>query len=74
MGMDEVFVFLGKKYYTKEKAYWVDAVTLFKIQDRAAQLEPILLGKKVRNIVLEDSAGIYRSLYNAFNTGVVFLQ
>lgn len=64
MGMDAVFVSLAKKYYTKEKAYWVDDATLYKIQDRANQLEPILLDKKVRNLVLEDTAGVFHSLYN----------
>ena len=64
MGMDAVFVHLAKKYYTKEKATWVDEASLFKIQDRAKQLDPILLGKKVRNLVLADSAGVFQSLYN----------
>ncbi|MEP7265145.1 MAG: redoxin domain-containing protein [Bacteroidota bacterium] len=64
MGLDAVFVHMANTYYTKEKAYWVDEVTLFKIRDRAAQLEPILLGKKVRNLILEDSTGSFQSLYN----------
>jgi thiol-disulfide isomerase/thioredoxin len=64
MGMDAVFVHLAKNYYTKELAYWVDAATLYKIQDRANILEPILIGKKVKNIVLADSNDVYQALYN----------
>lgn len=64
MGMDAVFVYMAKKYYTKESAYWVDATSLFKIQDRAEVLEPILLGKKVKNLTLEDTSGTFHSLYN----------
>ncbi len=64
MGMDAVFVHLVKKYYTKEKAYWVDDATLFKIQDRARILEPILIGKKVKNLILTDSLGVYQALYS----------
>jgi thiol-disulfide isomerase/thioredoxin len=64
MGMDAVFVELVKKYYTKEQAYWVDDATLYKIQDRAKVLEPILLGKQVKNLVLADSNEVYQSLYN----------
>lgn len=64
MGMDQVFVHLVKHYYTKEIAYWVDEATLYKIQDRANILEPILLGKKVKNLVLEDTSGVFRSLYD----------
>ena len=64
MGMDAVFVYMAKKYYTKESAYWVDAASLYKIQDRAAVLDPILLGKKVKNLYLQDSAKIFHALYN----------
>jgi thiol-disulfide isomerase/thioredoxin len=63
MGMDAVFVHLVKKYYTKELAYWVDDATLFKIQDRASILDPILIGKKVKNLILADSTDNYQSLY-----------
>ncbi len=64
MGMDAVFVHMAKKYYTLETAYWVDETQLFKIQQRAKVLEPILLGKQVRNLTLADSANKYQSLYN----------
>jgi peroxiredoxin len=64
MGMDAVFVHMVKKYYTKEKAYWLDDAGLYKIQDRAKQLEPILVGKKCRNLVLQDTSGVYQSMYD----------
>ncbi|MFN8153115.1 MAG: DUF5106 domain-containing protein [Bacteroidia bacterium] len=64
MGLDEVFVHMVKNYYTKEKAYWVDDATLYKIQDRANILEPILIGKKVKNLILQDSTGNYQALYS----------
>lgn len=64
MGMDAVFVHLVKNYYTKEKAFWVDDATLFKIQDRARILEPILIGKKVKNLILTDTLDAYQALYN----------
>lgn len=62
MGMEAVFVHLVKNYYTKEKAYWVDDATLFKIKDRARILEPLLLGKVVKNLILPDSNGVYQAL------------
>lgn len=64
MGLDEVFVHLVKKYYaTKESAYWLDEATLFKIQDKARILEPILIGRKVKNLTLNDSNHVARSIY-----------
>jgi peroxiredoxin len=64
MGMDAVFVHMVKNYYTKEQATWVDSTTLYKIQERAKVLEPILIGKKVKNQVMEDTSGTYQTLYN----------
>mgnify|MGYP002139613449 CR=1 FL=1 len=64
MGMDAVFVHMVEKYYTKEKAFWVDDAQLYKIQDRARVLKPILVGTKVKNIVLNDSLGRPHSLYD----------
>nr|MBK9650960.1 TlpA family protein disulfide reductase [Bacteroidota bacterium] len=37
---------------------------MYKIQSRAAQLDPILIGKKPRNIVLQDTNGVYQSMYD----------
>jgi thiol-disulfide isomerase/thioredoxin len=63
MGMEAVFVHLVKSHYTKEKAFWVDDATLYKIQDRAKILEPLLLGKVARNLILPDSNGVYQALH-----------
>lgn len=63
MGMDAVFVHMVKNFYTKEKAYWADETTLFKIQDRARILDPILIGKKAKNLILTDSTDKYQALY-----------
>lgn len=64
MGMDAVFVHMAEKYYTKEKAFWADETQLFKIQDRAKVLKPILIGKKVKNLVLTDSMNVVKALYD----------
>jgi len=64
MGMDAVFVHMVQNYYTKEKAFWVDDTQLFKIQERARILSPILVGKKVKNLVMADEKGAFRSLYD----------
>jgi peroxiredoxin len=64
MGHDAVFVHLVKNYYTKEKAFWTDDATLYKIQDRARILEPILIGKKAKNLMLTDSSGKFQALYS----------
>jgi thiol-disulfide isomerase/thioredoxin len=64
MGMDAVFVHMARNYYTPEQAFWTDSSTLAKIKERADVLEPILIGKHIRSMVLQDTAGNYRSLYD----------
>jgi len=64
MGLDAVFVSMVTKYYTKDQATWVDDATLYKIQDRASILGPILIGKQAKNLILADTSGNYQSLYN----------
>lgn len=64
MGLDAVFVHMVNNYYTKEKAYWVDDATLYKIRDRARILGPILIGKKAKNLILQDSTGTFQALHS----------
>jgi thiol-disulfide isomerase/thioredoxin len=73
MGHDAVFVNMVTKYYTKDQASWVDDVTLYKIQDRASILGPILLGKQAKNLVLADTSGNYQSMYNINSPFTVLL-
>lgn len=73
MGLDEVFVYLVKKYYTRESAYWVDEATLYKINNRAQILEPILIGKTAKNLVLTDSNNVARALYDVKSKYTVLL-
>jgi peroxiredoxin len=55
MGMDAVFVHMVKKYYATHQAYWVDSAQLYKITDRAAWLDPVLIGKKAPGIKMIDT-------------------
>jgi peroxiredoxin len=57
MGMDAVFVHMANQYYLTGKAFWVDTSTQRKIRERAAILEPILIGKTAPNMYLTDSSG-----------------
>jgi thiol-disulfide isomerase/thioredoxin len=73
MGLDAVFVSMVTKYYTKDQATWVDDATLYKIQDRASILGPILVGKQAKNLVLADTTGNYQSMYNINSPFTVLL-
>ena len=57
MGMDAVFVAMVNKYYKTKQAFWVDSTQLKKITDRANILEPLLIGKKAKNLIMPDSTG-----------------
>lgn len=74
MGMDAVFVHMVDKYYVTKQAFWLDSTQQYKIVKRAAELKPLLIGKKAPPISMPDSTGKYISLYDVKSkyTVVVF--
>ena len=62
MGIDGVFVHLVKNYYTKDKAFWASDKLIKQINDRANELDPILIGKKAPNMRLKDTEGKWHEL------------
>ncbi len=63
VGMDAVYVHIVKTYYAKGLAPWTDEETLEKIIKNAEALEPILIGKKAPNILLQQKDGTPVSLH-----------
>lgn len=57
MGMDAVFVNMVNSYYKTGQAFWLDSTQLKKISDRANVLEPLLIGKTAKNLVMPDTTG-----------------
>jgi peroxiredoxin len=58
MGMDAVFVCMGKNYYCpveNSKAFWMKQEKLKELCDRVNSTEPLLLGKKAPQIILVDT-------------------
>ncbi len=63
MGMDAVFVHMGKEYYQKGKCPWATKEVLEKIKERTDILDPLCLGKKAPNLYYADTTGKYVQLY-----------
>ncbi len=57
VGMDAVYVYLVNEYYAKGLAPWTDEEQLEKIIENAKSLEPLLIGKKAPNLLLETRDG-----------------
>ncbi len=74
MGMDEVFVALGKKYYVTGEAYWTNEIVLERMKKRINTLDRLLIGNQAPNLVMQDTAFKLQSLHavNAKYTMVVF--
>lgn len=64
MGFDAIFVHMVEKYYNTNQAYWVTPANLEKITNRAKVLKGLLLGNKIPNVTLQDTSGVYITLYN----------
>lgn len=74
MGMDEVFVALGKKYYISGEAYWVNETVLSRMIKRINTLDRILIGNTAPNLVMQDTLMQLQSLQDvkAKYTVVIF--
>lgn len=51
VGYDALYVYLVDNYYTKGKASWVNEENLKKMKENADDLRPILIGKKMPDII-----------------------
>jgi peroxiredoxin len=74
MGFDAVFVHMVQKYYMTDQVNWLDSTRMYKVKERAYILNPLLLGKKAPQIVMQDSTGKSVALHDvkAKYTIVVF--
>jgi len=64
MGMDEVFVALGKKYYLTGEAYWVSDGTMKRMTKRINTLDRLIIGKQAPNLIMQDTLMQLKSLYD----------
>lgn len=73
MGMDNLLVQMGKKYYLSGLATWADSALNGSIEKEINKIERSLIGMQAHNIVLADSTGTYRYLYSMGGTQVTVL-
>ena len=64
MGMDNLLVEVGKRYYLSGEATWADSTLLANITNEINKIERSLVGMKAHNIYLSDANGVYQSLYD----------
>jgi thiol-disulfide isomerase/thioredoxin len=64
MGMDNLLVEVGKRYYLSGQATWADSTLLANIKSEINKIERSLIGMKAYNIPLSDANGQYRYLYD----------
>lgn len=64
MGMDAVLVHMGQTYYCPDKAWWLSKEKLDKFCERVDAMAPLLLGKKAPNLILQDTSGAWRNMYD----------
>jgi peroxiredoxin len=63
MGFDEIFVHMVDRYYATGKAFWTSDATIKTLKQRADALRKILIGSPAPNMILLDTNGGFKSLY-----------
>ena len=64
MGQDAVFVHLFEKYHSKGVSSWLNEKQMTAISNRAYMLMSNLIGEQAADLVMVDTAGVPRSLYD----------
>lgn len=64
MGMDNLLVEVGKRYYLSGLATWADSTLLANLTSEINKIERSLVGMGAHNIPLSDANGQYRYLYD----------
>ncbi|MBO7160836.1 MAG: redoxin domain-containing protein [Paludibacteraceae bacterium] len=73
MGMDNLLVEVGKRYYLSGEATWADSTLLANITNEINKIERSLVGMKAHNIYLSDANGMYKSLYDMGGSQITVL-
>jgi peroxiredoxin len=64
MDSDAIHVHMITNYFTRERAFWADSMTVYGLQDRASQMAQSLVGLPGPNITVNDDQGQPRTLYD----------
>jgi len=63
MGMEAVLVHMGMNYYCPDKAWWLSEKKREEFCERVSKMEPLLIGKYAPDLILMDTLGKWRQLY-----------
>lgn len=64
MDPQAISVHMVRNFFTKERAFWEDTVQIWRLQQRAEEMEASLIGLKGPNVNAKDPSGVKRSLYD----------
>jgi thiol-disulfide isomerase/thioredoxin len=64
MGFDKIFVHVVNKYYVTGQTPWVNETVKKEIIKKAARMEPLLIGKRPPNMIMQDTSLNLVSMYN----------
>ncbi len=64
MDAEAIHVHMIQNYFTKERAFWSDSMTVYGLQDRASQMANSLVGQKGPNISVPGLDGSPKALYD----------
>jgi thiol-disulfide isomerase/thioredoxin len=63
MDGEAILVHIIQNYFTREKAFWADSMTVYGLQQRASEMEASLVGKKGPDVISTDQYGQQKSIY-----------
>ena len=73
MGMESVLVHMGQNYYCPDKAWWLSEKKREEFCERVNKMAPLQIGKYAPDIILMDTLGKWRQLYEIKARYTVFI-
>src|SRR5258706_3241110 len=64
LGGDKIFCYTGDNYFTREKAYWADSVTVIRARMMSDLMRPSLVGATAQDLNCKNEQGEYVNLYS----------
>ncbi len=68
---ENVYVHMIDTYYSLDKAWWLEEETLYRMQDQAERLRPLLIGKRMPNHSFTTPEGKRKDIINTASTYTV---
>ncbi len=65
MDAEAIYVHMVQNYFTRNKAFWMDSLEVYRLQMRASEMANSLVGQKGPNVKAKNPGGVMKAIYDS---------